>query len=133
MEKRYGLAGPLAAVALAGALGGLTIGAIGLHSLPPTYGHGPIHSQVAQLTDELQLTTAQREEIVPVLLQRHEKVEALFDQYPTRSRKALAPDLKAIRRQANQQIEAFLTPRQKALLAVEIRIEDAHFDDRIDG
>jgi Spy/CpxP family protein refolding chaperone len=64
------------------------------------YKHDP-QSQLEKLTKKLDLTQEQQNKILPILQDKHEKMEALHNQ------------MKEMRQNAMSQIEAQLTPEQK--------------------
>ncbi len=97
----------------------LAIGASGIspafaqNSLPE--GPRSISQEMAHLTLNLQLTPAQQAEILPILRQHHDRIQALFDTNPTASRQELAPQIHAISAETHREIDALLTPTQKVL------------------
>jgi len=67
-------------------------------------GHGYKHdpqSKLEHLTKKLDLTKEQQDKILPILQEKHQKMEALHNQ------------MKEIREQAMAQVEAQLTPEQQ--------------------
>ncbi len=67
-------------------------------------GHGHKHdpkSKLEHLTKKLDLTQAQQDKILPILQDKHQKMEALHTQ------------MKDLRQHAMSQVEAELTPEQK--------------------
>ena len=64
------------------------------------YGHDP-KSHLEHLTKKLDLTKEQQDKILPIIEEKHKKMEALHDQ------------MKEIRQQAMGKIEAELTPEQQ--------------------
>jgi len=64
------------------------------------YGHDP-KSQLERMTKKLDLTKEQQDNILPILEDKHEKMEALHKQ------------MKEMRQNAMAQIEAQLTPEQQ--------------------
>jgi periplasmic protein CpxP/Spy len=79
--------------------------------------HGPrtIDQELNHLTKELELTPAQQKEIRPLLLEHHQKIQALFDKNPSTPRGALRPQIHAISDETHHEIEALLTDHQKQL------------------
>jgi hypothetical protein len=61
------------------------------------------------LTKELELTPKQREQIRPLLVEHHDRIQALLDKNATLSRQALQPQIHAISDQTHHEIEALLT------------------------
>ncbi len=67
-------------------------------------GHGHKHdpqSKLEKLTKKLELTQEQQDKILPILQDKHQKMEALHNQ------------MKEVRQHAMAQVEAQLTPEQK--------------------
>jgi len=64
------------------------------------YGHDP-KSYLEKLTKKLSLTQEQQDKILPIIEEKHQKMEALHEQ------------MKEIRQQAMGKIEADLTPEQQ--------------------
>jgi Spy/CpxP family protein refolding chaperone len=64
------------------------------------YGHDP-KSHLEKLTKKLSLTQEQQDKILPIIEEKHKKMEALHDQ------------MREIRQQAMGKIEAELTPEQQ--------------------
>ena len=64
------------------------------------YGHDP-KSRLEKLTKKLSLTQEQQDKILPIIEDKHQKMEALHEQ------------MKEIRQQAMAKIEAELTPEQQ--------------------
>ena len=67
-------------------------------------GHGYTHdpeSKLERLTKKLDLTKEQQDKILPILQEKHQKMEALHNQ------------MKDVRHQAMAQVEAQLTPKQQ--------------------
>lgn len=99
--------------------------AAGQEAAPPFRGppqviqqaHGPrsIDQELDHLTKNLDLTPDQRQQIIPLLQQHHDRIQALFDNNPTRSRQSLTEQIHAVSDDTHKQIEALLTDRQKQL------------------
>jgi len=64
------------------------------------YGHDP-KSMLEKLTEKLSLTQEQQDKILPIIEEKHQKMEALHQQ------------MKDMRKQAMAKIEAELTPEQQ--------------------
>jgi Spy/CpxP family protein refolding chaperone len=79
--------------------------------------HGPrsIDQELDHLTKDLKLTPNQRKRVRPLLDEHHDKIQALFDNNPKRSRQDLGPQIHAISDETHHQIEALLTEHQKQL------------------
>jgi periplasmic protein CpxP/Spy len=71
--------------------------------------------ELARLTKELELTPEQQQEIRPLLVEHHDKIQAVFDKNPTASRQELAPQIHSISDDTHRQIHALLTDHQKEL------------------
>ena len=65
------------------------------------YGHDP-KSHLEKLTKKLDLTKEQQDKILPIIEEKHQKMEGLHEQ------------MKEMRKQAMAKIEAELTPEQQA-------------------
>src|SRR5437588_10546090 len=79
--------------------------------------HGPrsIDQELDHLTKDLELTPNQRKLIRPLLEEHHDRIQALFDKNPRRSREELGPQIHAISDETHRQIETLLTEHQKQL------------------
>jgi periplasmic protein CpxP/Spy len=79
--------------------------------------HGPrsIDEELDHLTKDLELTPNQRKQVRPLLQEHHDKIQALLDKNPGRSRQDLGPQIHAISDETHQQIHALLTEHQKQL------------------
>jgi Spy/CpxP family protein refolding chaperone len=79
--------------------------------------HGPqsIDQELDHLTKDLELTPNQRKQVRPLLQEHHDKIQALLDKNPTRSRQDLASQIHAISDETHHQIHALLTEHQKEL------------------
>jgi hypothetical protein len=79
--------------------------------------HGPrsIDEELDHLTKELELTPEQRKQIRPLLVEHHDKIQALVDSNPKLSRKDLQPQIHAISEETHRQIDALLSEHQKQL------------------
>jgi periplasmic protein CpxP/Spy len=79
--------------------------------------HGPrsIDQELDHLTKELELTPNQRKQVRPLLQEHRDKIQALLDNNPGRSRQDLAPQIHAISDETHHQIHALLTEHQKQL------------------
>ena len=74
-----------------------------------------IDQELARLTKDLELTPEQQKQVLPLLNEHHDKIQALLDKNPTASRQALAPQIHAISDETHRQIHALLTDHQKEL------------------
>jgi hypothetical protein len=74
-----------------------------------------IDQKLAQLTKDLELTPQQQEKVRPLLEEHHDKIQALLDKNPTKSRQALGPQIHAIGDETHRQIHVLLTDHQKEL------------------
>jgi periplasmic protein CpxP/Spy len=74
-----------------------------------------IDQKLAQLTKDLELTPQQQEKVRPLLEEHHDKIQALLDKNPTKSRQALGPQIHAISDETHHKIHALLTDHQKEL------------------
>ena len=79
--------------------------------------HGPrtIDQELDHLTRDQELTANQRKQIIRLLQEHHDKIQALFDKNPKLSREDLGPQIHAISDKTHREIDALLTGRQKQL------------------
>jgi hypothetical protein len=83
----------------------------------PIRGSRSVEQKLDDLTRVLRLTASQRREVLPVLNEHRDKVQALFNEYPALSRQDLAPQINVIGSQTHREIDALLTPHQEHLIA----------------
>jgi uncharacterized phage-like protein YoqJ len=76
---------------------------------------GSIEQELARLTKDLELTPAQQKQVRPLLVEHHDKIQALFDKNPSASRQALAPQIHAISDETHHEIHALLNAHQQEL------------------
>ena len=74
-----------------------------------------IGEELARLTKDLELTPKQQQQVLPLLNEHHDRIQALLDKNPTASRQDLAPQIHAISDETHRQIHALLTDQQKEL------------------
>ena len=74
-----------------------------------------IDQELARLTNDLELTAEQQQQVRPLLQKHHDKIQALLDKNPNASRQELGPQIHAISDQTHREIHALLTDRQKEL------------------
>jgi protein CpxP len=74
-----------------------------------------IDEKLAQLTKDLQLTPQQQEKVRPLLEEHHDRIQALLDKNPTKSRQELGAQIHAISDETHHKIHALLTDHQKEL------------------
>jgi len=74
-----------------------------------------IDQELARLTKDLELTPEQQKQVLPLLNEHHDKIQALLDKNPTSSRQQLGPQIHAISDETHRQIHALLTDHQKEL------------------
>jgi periplasmic protein CpxP/Spy len=81
------------------------------------HGHMPqsIDQELTRLTKELELTPEQQQQVRPLLVEHHDRIQAVFDKNPTASRQELAPQIHSISDDTHRQIHALLTDHQKEL------------------
>lgn len=82
---------------------------------PPIHGSRSIDQELDHLTKGLELTPNQLKQIIPLLEEHHDKIQALFENNPKLSREALGPQIHAISDQTHHQIGAMLSEHQKQL------------------
>jgi periplasmic protein CpxP/Spy len=74
-----------------------------------------IDQELARLTKDLELTREQQEQIRPLLVEHHDRIQALLDKNPTASRQELGPQIHAISDETHHQIHTLLTDHQREL------------------
>lgn len=74
-----------------------------------------IDQELARLTNDLELTLEQRQQIRPLLEEHHDRIQALLDKNPNASRQDLDTQIHAISDETHRQIHALLTDHQKEL------------------
>jgi uncharacterized phage-like protein YoqJ len=74
-----------------------------------------IDQELARLTKVLELTPEQQQQVRPLLVEHHDRIQAVFDKNPTASRQELAPQIHSISDDTHRQIHALLTDHQKEL------------------
>jgi hypothetical protein len=74
-----------------------------------------IDQKLAQLTKDLELTSEQQKQVRSLLLEHHDKIQALLDKNPKATRQELGPQIHAISDETHREIHALLTDHQKAL------------------
>jgi predicted HTH transcriptional regulator len=74
-----------------------------------------IDQKLAQLTKDLELNPQQQEKVRPLLEEHHDKIQALLDKNPTKSRQELGPQIHAVSEDTHRKIHALLTDHQKEL------------------
>jgi hypothetical protein len=79
--------------------------------------HSPqsIDQELARLTKDLELTAEQQQQVRPLLVEHHDRIQALLDKNPTALRQELGPQIHAISDETHREIHALLTGRQKEL------------------
>src|ERR1700688_1645008 len=80
-----------------------------------TRGPRNIAEEMNHLTKELELTPTEQKEIMPLLLEHRQRIQALFDQHPSTPREALRTQIHAISEDTHHEIEALLTDHQRQL------------------
>jgi Spy/CpxP family protein refolding chaperone len=74
-----------------------------------------IDQGLARLAKDLELTREQQQQIRPLLVEHHDRIQALLDKNPTASRQELGPQIHAISDETHFKIHALLTDHQKEL------------------
>jgi protein CpxP len=74
-----------------------------------------IDQELARLTKDLELTPQQQKQVRPLLVEHHDRIQALLDRNPKASRQELAPQIHAISDDTHHQIHALLTTHQQQL------------------
>jgi hypothetical protein len=74
-----------------------------------------LDQELARLTKDLELTPKQQRQVRPLLVEHHDRIQALLDKNPTASRQQLGPQIHAISDDTHHQIHQLLTDHQKEL------------------
>ena len=74
-----------------------------------------IDQELARLTKDLELTPDQQKQIRPLLVDHHDRIQALLDKNPKSSRQDIAPQIHAISADTHHQIHALLAAHQQEL------------------
>ena len=74
-----------------------------------------IEQELARLTKDLELNREQQRQVRPLLVEHHDRIQALLDKNPTASRQELAPQIHAVSDETHRKIHALLTDHQKKL------------------
>jgi hypothetical protein len=74
-----------------------------------------LDQELARLTKDLELTPDQQKQVRPLLVEHHDRIQALLDKNPTASRQELAPQIHAISNETHHEIHALLNDHQKEL------------------
>jgi periplasmic protein CpxP/Spy len=74
-----------------------------------------IEQELARLTKDLELNREQQRQVRPLLVEHHDKIQALLDKNPTASRQELGPQIHAVSDETHRKIHALLTDHQKEL------------------
>src|ERR1700730_6185796 len=86
-------------------------------SAQPQHMHGPrsMDEELARLTKDLELTPQQQQQVRSLLVEHHDKIQALMDRNPNASRQELGPQIHAISEETHREIHALLSDHQKEL------------------
>lgn len=74
-----------------------------------------IDQELARLTKDLELTAEQQQQVRPLLVDHHDRIQALLDKNPSASRQELGPQIHVISDDTHRKIHALLTDHQKEL------------------
>jgi hypothetical protein len=74
-----------------------------------------IDQELVRLTERLELTPEQQQQVRPMLEQHHDRIQALLDESPTASRQQLGPQIHAISDETHREIHVLLSAHQKQL------------------
>jgi hypothetical protein len=79
--------------------------------------HGPrsMDEELARLTKDLELAPQQQQQVRSLLVEHHDKIQALIDKNPNVSRQDLGPQIHAISEETHREIHALLSDHQKQL------------------
>jgi Spy/CpxP family protein refolding chaperone len=83
--------------------------------LQRSYTPQSIDQELARLTSDLELTPEQRQQVLPLLQEHHDKIQALLDKNPTASRQVLGPQIHEISDVTHRKVHALLTDHQQEL------------------
>jgi periplasmic protein CpxP/Spy len=71
--------------------------------------------ELARLTKDLELSPEQQQQVRPLLVAHHDRIQALLDKSPNASRQELGPQIHAISDETHREIHALLSDHQKQL------------------
>jgi predicted HTH transcriptional regulator len=74
-----------------------------------------IDQELVRLTEDLELTPEQQQQVKPLLEEHHDKIQVLLDTNPNASRQELGPQIHAISEETHREIHALLNDHQKEL------------------
>ena len=74
-----------------------------------------IDQELARLTKDLELTAEQQKQVLPLLEEHHDRIQALLDKNPNASRQELGPQIHAISEETHREIHTLLSDHQKQL------------------
>jgi Spy/CpxP family protein refolding chaperone len=74
-----------------------------------------IDQQLVRLTKDLELTPQQQQQVRPLLVEHHDRIQALLDKNPNASRQELGPQIHAISDATHREIHALLSDHQREL------------------
>jgi hypothetical protein len=74
-----------------------------------------IDQQLVRLTKDLELTPQQQQQVRPLLVEHHDRIQALLDKNPNASRQELGPQIHAISDATHREIHALLSDHQRQL------------------
>jgi hypothetical protein len=74
-----------------------------------------IDQELARLTEGLELTPEQQQQVRPMLEQHHDRIQTLLDESPTASRQQLGPQIHAISDETHREIHVLLSAHQQQL------------------
>ncbi len=74
-----------------------------------------IDQELGRLTKALELTPEQQRQVRPLLVEHHDKIQALLDKNPTATRQELGPQIHAISDETHHEIHVLLTDHQREL------------------
>jgi hypothetical protein len=74
-----------------------------------------IDQELVRLTERLELTREQQQQVRPMLEKHPDRIQALLDKSPTASRQQLGPQIYAISDETHREIHVLLSAHQKQL------------------
>jgi len=85
------------------------------HQLQHIHTPQSIDQELTRLTEDLELTAEQQQQVRPLLQEHHDRIQALLDKNPRASRQELSPQIHAISDETHSKIHALLNDQQREL------------------
>ena len=74
-----------------------------------------IDQELVRLTNDLELTPEQQQQVRPLLEEHHDRIQTMLDKNTNASRQELGPQIHAISEETHRKIHALLSEQQKQL------------------